>query len=35
MKEFLKKYGLSIGILAIFEAVAVTLWLLKYSKQNP
>ncbi len=29
MKQFLKKYGLSIGILAIFEAVAVTLWLTK------
>ncbi len=27
--NFLKKYGLSIGILAIFEAVAVTLWLTK------
>ncbi len=29
MKEFLKKYGLSIGILAIFETVAVVLWLTK------
>ncbi len=29
MKEFFKKYGLSVGILAIFEAVAVTLWLTK------
>ncbi len=29
MKEFLRKYGLSIGILSIFEAVAVTLWLTK------
>ncbi len=29
MKNFLKKYGLSMGILAIFEAVAVTLWLTK------
>ncbi len=29
MKEFLKKYGLSIGILAIFETVAVALWLTK------
>ncbi len=27
--NFLKKYGFSIGILAIFEAVAVTLWLTK------
>ncbi len=27
--NFLKKYGLSMGILAIFEAVAVTLWLTK------
>ncbi len=27
--RFLKKYGLSIGILAIFEAVAVILWLTK------
>ncbi len=27
--DFLKKYGLSIGILVIFEAVAVTLWLTK------
>ncbi len=29
MKEFLKKYGFSMVILAIFEAVAVTLWLTK------
>ncbi len=29
MKKFLKKYGFSMVILAIFEAVAVTLWLTK------
>ncbi len=29
MKQFLKKYGFSMVILAIFEAVAVTLWLTK------
>ncbi len=29
MSNFIKKYGLSIAILAIFEAVAVTLWLAK------
>ncbi len=29
MKDFFKKYGFSMGILAIFEAVAVTLWLTK------
>lgn len=29
MKAFLKKYGLSIGILAIFESIAVALWLTK------
>ncbi len=29
MKEFLKKCGFSMAILAIFEAVAVTLWLTK------
>ncbi len=29
MKKFLKKYGFSMVILAIFEAVAVTLWLAK------
>ncbi len=29
MKEFFKKYGFSMVILAIFEAVAVTLWLTK------
>ncbi len=29
MKEFLKKYGFSMVILAIFEAVAVILWLTK------
>ncbi len=32
MKGFLKKYGLSMGILAIFETVAVVLWL---TKDNP
>ncbi len=29
MKDFLKKYGMSMSVLAIFEAVAVTLWLTK------
>ncbi len=29
MKSFIKKYGLSFFILAVFEAVAVTLWLSK------
>ncbi len=32
MKDFFKKYGFSMVILAIFEAVAVTLWL---TKGNP